>query len=46
MPFRKRSKPGEERLLGLDDEQFKLLGNQLGSGFGYSIEVLDLNKDG
>ncbi|KAI6177257.1 FG-GAP repeat protein [Aphelenchoides bicaudatus] len=46
LPFRKRSRPEEERLLGLDDEPFKLLGYQLGSGFGYSIEVLDLNKDG
>jgi hypothetical protein len=46
LPFYKRSRPGEERLLGLDDEQFKLLGRQLGSGFGYAIEVIDLNNDG
>jgi hypothetical protein len=46
LPFRKRSRPEEERLLGLDDDPFKLLGNQLGSGFGYSVEVLDLNNDG
>lgn len=46
LPFRKRARAEEERLLGLDDEPFRLLGYQLGSGFGYSVEVLDLNKDG
>lgn len=45
LPFRKHSTPEEERVLGLD-ENFALLGRQLGSGFGHAIEVLDLNVDG
>jgi len=49
LPFKKKSLPEEERVLGLDlvaDQNFHLQGAQLGSGFGYSIEVLDLNADG
>ncbi|KAI6239094.1 Integrin-alpha2 domain-containing protein [Aphelenchoides fujianensis] len=46
LPFRKKARPEEERLLGLDESGFRLSGRQLGSGFGYSVEVLDLNNDG
>lgn len=50
LPFKKKSLPEEERVLGLDlaapDQNFHLQGTQLGSGFGYCIEVLDLNADG
>ncbi|KAI6201755.1 FG-GAP repeat protein [Aphelenchoides besseyi] len=46
LPFRKKSRPEEERQLGLDESGFRLMGRQLGSGFGYSIEVVDLNNDG
>lgn len=45
LPFRKNSHPEEERILGLDDN-FTIIGRQLGSGFGYAIQVLDLNSDG
>lgn len=45
LPFRKNSHPEEERLLGLDNN-FTIVGRQLGSGFGAAIEVLDLNADG
>ncbi|KAI1721252.1 integrin alpha domain-containing protein [Ditylenchus destructor] len=46
LPFRKNSHPEEERLLGLEDDNFVIVGEQLGSGFGYALEVLDLNADG
>ena len=45
LPFRKHSTPEEERSLGLNNN-FVINGRQLGSGFGYAIEVLDLNNDG
>ncbi|CAD5215518.1 unnamed protein product [Bursaphelenchus okinawaensis] len=46
LPFYGSSRPGDEKLLGLDKSRSKLDGHQLGSGFGYQVEVLDLNKDG
>ncbi|CAD5221384.1 unnamed protein product [Bursaphelenchus xylophilus] len=46
LPFYGNARPEDEKLLGLDKSRFKLDGRQLGSGFGYQVEVLDLNKDG
>ncbi|GMT20838.1 hypothetical protein PFISCL1PPCAC_12135 [Pristionchus fissidentatus] len=43
MPFEKNVK--SKRLL-MTEDQFIINGTQLGSGFGYSIEVIDLNNDG
>lgn len=46
LPFYGTSRPGEEKMLGLQESRFILEGNQLGSGFGYEIEVLDLDNNG
>lgn len=45
-PFRRNFHADEQRQLGLLDDRFHLIGHQLGSGFGSSLEVLDLNADG
>lgn len=45
LSFRKNSHPEEERLLGLDNN-FTIIGQQLGSGFGSAVQVIDLNADG
>jgi hypothetical protein len=45
-PFRRNFHADEQRQLGLLDDRFHLVGHQLGSGFGSSLEVLDLNADG
>lgn len=46
LPFRRNSRAEEQRQLGLTEDRFLLSGRQLGSGFGSSLEVLDLNGDG
>ncbi|VDN59548.1 unnamed protein product [Dracunculus medinensis] len=48
LPFRRSHPFGspESHHLTLTDDSFMLLGTQLGSSFGYSIEVNDLNNDG
>ncbi|GMS89597.1 hypothetical protein PENTCL1PPCAC_11772, partial [Pristionchus entomophagus] len=43
LPFEKNVK--SKRLL-MTEDQFVINGTQLGSGFGYAIEVIDLNNDG
>ncbi|GMR42590.1 hypothetical protein PMAYCL1PPCAC_12785, partial [Pristionchus mayeri] len=43
LPFEKNVK--SKRLL-MTEDRFVINGTQLGSGFGYSIEVIDLNNDG
>lgn len=46
LPFRRNFQAEEQRQLGLFEDKFLLIGRQLGSGFGSSLEVLDLNGDG
>nr|CAD2176210.1 unnamed protein product [Meloidogyne enterolobii] len=46
LPFRRNFHAEEGPNLGLLDDHFILSGRQLGSGFGSSLAVLDLNNDG
>ncbi len=47
MPFRKKFDNNNAMTeLGLMEDHFMLKGTQLGSAFGYALEVLDLNADG
>jgi hypothetical protein len=46
LPFERHSSPERQRVLGLTDDHFVLAGFQLGSGFGYALEVLDLDNNG
>ncbi|VDK80845.1 unnamed protein product [Gongylonema pulchrum] len=48
MPFRYGQTANAQlaHQLTLTDDSFMLLGSQLGSAFGYAIEVTDLNNDG
>ncbi|MFH4973715.1 hypothetical protein AB6A40_000424 [Gnathostoma spinigerum] len=48
LPFRRgmSSRTVDPHQLSLTDDGFMLLGTRLGSAFGYSLEVLDINNDG
>ncbi|KAL7078661.1 hypothetical protein ACQ4LE_002530 [Meloidogyne hapla] len=46
LPFRRNFHAEEGPNLGLLDDHYILSGRQLGSGFGSSLAVLDLNNDG
>lgn len=48
LPFRQGYKSGSQAShhLTLTEDSFMLKGTQLGSAFGYSLEVTDLNNDG
>lgn len=47
LPFQKKYSSSETMNdLTLLDDHYMLTGTKLGSAFGYSIEVLDINNDG
>uniref|UniRef100_A0A183V741 Integrin_alpha2 domain-containing protein n=1 Tax=Toxocara canis TaxID=6265 RepID=A0A183V741_TOXCA len=48
LPFKRGYAPGSatSHQLTLTEDSFMLFGTQLGSAFGYAIEVTDLNNDG